>query len=311
MEKIAYIIPAYKDPVHLRRLISALNFHSDFYIHVDKKVDPEPFRKELSLLKKDVCFLNKHTVTWGGYSQVLSHKEMFRALLNSGTKYKRVVCISGLDYPVFSNKRIHEVFDKNPEKEFITGLNISHDEPKEIHRIVNYFFVDYPFLIRNPTAVKIVKRLSNTFKLKFKKSNVSYLNGKKCDIFFGSDWYALTYDCAKFVYESLCKEKQFLRYISTAFVPDELCINTIVFNSRFGNNAIRMPKNFALSLPGDVAFEKLSPLQYLEYREEMKTLVESDYNNILKSNKMFCRKTETGVSDSLMDQIDRMREQES
>ena len=69
-----------------------------------------------------------------------------------------------------------------------------------------------------------------------------------------------------------------------------------------------MPKNFALSIPGDIAFERLSPLQYLEYRDQMKTLVDADYNNILKSNKMFFRKAETGISNSLMDQIDRIRE---
>ena len=95
---------------------------------------------------------------WGGYSQVLSHKEMLGAILLSGERYKRIVCISGLDYPVYSNRRIHEMFDKNPEKEFITGLNISHDEPEELHRIINYFFVDYPFLIGNPIAVKIIKK---------------------------------------------------------------------------------------------------------------------------------------------------------
>lgn len=68
-----------------------------------------------------------------------------------------------------------------------------------------------------------------------------------------------------------------------------------------------MPKNFALSLPGDIAFERLSPLQYLEYRDQMETLVEADYDKIIKSNKMFFRKAETGISDLLMDQIDRIR----
>jgi|SRR6185312_1628119 len=311
MEKIAYIITTYKDPFHLKRLINALDFHCDFYIHIDKKVDLEPFKKELSTLKKDVCVVNKYTVNWGGYSQILSHKEMLGTIINSGKKYKRIVCISGLDYPVYSNSKIHEAFENNPQKEYIVGLNISHEEPQEVHRIINYFFVDHPFLIDNPILAEMLKRLANFFKINLKKSNISYLNGKKTDIFFGSDWYALTYNCAKYVYESLCNEKKFLRYLSTAHVPIELCINTIVFNSSFANNAIRMPKNFALSLPGDVAFEKLSPLHYLEYRDKIKTFVAADYENILKSNKMFCRKTETGVSDSLMDQIDRMREQGS
>lgn len=308
MERIAYIIIAHKDPAHLKRLISVLDFHSDFYIHIDKKVDFEPFRKELSLLQRGVYYCSKYTVSWGGYSSILAQKEMLRAILHSGNKYKRIVCISGLDYPIYSNRRIHEMFDKNPEKEFITGQNISHDEPEEIYRINKYFFVDNPFLVGNSIIVKVLKKISNVFKLHLKKRNVSHLNGKTSDIYFGSAWYAITYDCAKYVYESLCKEKKFLSYISTAFIPDELCINTVVFNSKFADNAIRMPRHFALSIPGDIAFETIAPLHYLEYRDQIKTFVETDYDKILISNKMFLRKAETGISDSLMDQIDRMRE---
>lgn len=309
MEKIAYIILAHKDPVHLKRLISVLNFHSDFYIHIDRKVDPRPFLKELSSLNIVVYSISKYAVTWGGYSLVLAQKEMLGAILNSGEKYKRIVCISGLDYPIYSNQMIHEIFDKNPKKEFIAGLNISHEEPKEIRRIINYFFVDYPFLIGNKIIAKSLRKLSPFIKLNLKKSNVSYLNKKKADVYFGSTWFAITYICAQNVYNSLCQEKRFLRYISTAYAPDELCINTIVFNSKFGKNAIRMPKNFALSIPGEIAFEKLSPLHYLNYKEKMYTLTECDYEKIVLSNKMFFRKAETGISDILLDKIDRMREQ--
>jgi hypothetical protein len=309
MEKIAYIIITHKDPAHLRKLISALDFYADFYIHIDKKVNSEPFRKELSSLQREIYVINKYTIEWGGYSQVLAQKELLRAVLYSGNKYKRIVCISGQDYPVYSNRRIHEVFDKNPHKEFIAGQNISHDEPKEIHRIINYYLVDYPFTVDSPMAIKILRKFSNIFKLNLRKRSVSYLNEKVADIFFGSDWWAITYNCAKYVYDSLCKEKKFLRYISTAYVPSELCINSIVFNSEFGNNAIIMPKNFSLSIPGDVAFERISPLHYLEYREKMNTLVKSDYDTILKSNKIFIRKAETGISDSLLDLIDISREE--
>lgn len=307
MNKIAYIITAYKDPAHLKRLINALNFDSDFYIHIDKKVDISPFIKELSTLNLTPSIISKYIVTWGGYSQILTHKELLGAVINSGNKYERIVCISGQDYPIYSNKKIHEEFRNNPEKEFITGLNISHEEPNEIFRIINYFLVDYPFLISNPTTVKIIKKIASIAPIKLKKGNVSILGGKKCDIYFGSDWYAITFECAKYVYESLCKEKKFLRYLSTAHVPIELCINTLVFNSRFGDNAMRIPKNFALSLPGDVAFEKLAPLHYLEYRDRINVFTLADYPKILRSNKMFIRKTETGISDSLMDLIDETR----
>ncbi len=69
-----------------------------------------------------------------------------------------------------------------------------------------------------------------------------------------------------------------------------------------------MPMNFALSIPGDISFERIAPMHYLEYRDKIKTFAEVDYVNIIKSNKLFFRKAETGTSDSLMNQIDRIRE---
>lgn len=43
--KIAYLIAAHTDPLHLRRLISALEIPevTDFYIHIDKRVDIAAF----------------------------------------------------------------------------------------------------------------------------------------------------------------------------------------------------------------------------------------------------------------------------
>ena len=43
--KIAYLIAAHNDPVHLKRLIDGLNIAdiTDFYIHLDKRADIKRF----------------------------------------------------------------------------------------------------------------------------------------------------------------------------------------------------------------------------------------------------------------------------
>ena len=48
--KLAYLIMAHTDPKHLRRLVDALNVKgkTDFYVHVDSKVDIDPFKAELN-----------------------------------------------------------------------------------------------------------------------------------------------------------------------------------------------------------------------------------------------------------------------
>ena len=42
---IGYIITAYTDPSHLNRLIRSLNYNAKFFIHIDRKVDIEPFKR--------------------------------------------------------------------------------------------------------------------------------------------------------------------------------------------------------------------------------------------------------------------------
>lgn len=53
--RIAYLISAYKDPIHLRRLISALSHGVEdsvsFFIHIDAKLDIRPFLGRWKLVK--------------------------------------------------------------------------------------------------------------------------------------------------------------------------------------------------------------------------------------------------------------------
>lgn len=68
--RIAYLISAYKDPHHLKRLIRALSIGVEnqvkFFIHVDAKVDIAPFKKYCDY-SRNIEFLDKrYLVQWGG-----------------------------------------------------------------------------------------------------------------------------------------------------------------------------------------------------------------------------------------------------
>ena len=48
--RIAYMIAAHTDPIQLRRLVISLNGEDiEFFIHIDKKNDIQPFLRELNL----------------------------------------------------------------------------------------------------------------------------------------------------------------------------------------------------------------------------------------------------------------------
>ena len=88
---LAYLISAYRDPEHLARLIKALDFNADFYVHIDANVDEAPFR---AALPHKVKFVHRHAVNWGGWNQVAYQYELVKAAVSSGCNYSHLVCAS-------------------------------------------------------------------------------------------------------------------------------------------------------------------------------------------------------------------------
>lgn len=68
--RIAYMIAAHTDPIQLRRLVISLNGEDiEFFIHIDKKSDIQPFLRELNL--ENVHFLkNRISTSWGAFHNV-------------------------------------------------------------------------------------------------------------------------------------------------------------------------------------------------------------------------------------------------
>lgn len=299
MNRIAYILSAYKDAPHLARLVSALNDQADFYIHIDLKTDLRPFKE---LLEDKATFVPGHRVSWGGWEQVEYQKELLAAVLRSGVEYARVVCLSGQDYPLWSNQEIHRYFNEHQETEFITGMNLTrcrHADQRS--KIINYHFFRDLGWESNWWKNKLIVASRHLMKaLPFRKEATTMIGRRKADVFFGSDYWAITLPCARYIYEKLCTEKEMTRYFKTSFVPSELCIQTIVFNSPFGKQALLYEGDY----PG---LSGLTPLHYIEYGKAIKTLTADDWPVLQRSGKMFCRKVASGVSDKLVEEIDSIR----
>lgn len=303
MSRIAYIISAYRDASHLARLVDALNEDADFYIHIDRKADSRPFRE---LLKDKATFVPSHWVSWGGWEQVEYQKELLAAVLHSGIPYTRVVCLSGQDYPLWSNEKIHRYFDEHKETEFIMGMNLTRSADKRLlSKVIHYhFFRDLRWKNLWLKNKFIVASRSLMKQLPFKKQPVTKIDHKEADIFFGSDYWGLTLPCARYVYEKLCTEEELKRYLKTSFVPSELCIQTLVFNSPFGKHALLREEKYG-------GLFTLTPLHHIVYGKSIKTMSLEDWPALKQSGKMFCRKVVSGVSDSLVETIDAERKQET
>lgn len=296
MSRIAYIISAYKDAPHLARLVDALNDKADFYIHIDQKSDIKPFEEALG---DKVTFVPRHWVSWGGWEQVEYQKELLGAVIRSGVAYDRVVCLSGQDYPLWSNEEIHRYFDENKETEFIAAMNLSRSSnPQQRSKIERYhFFRDLQWRnlwLKNKLVVasRWLMRL-----LPLRKDDILWIGDIEAEIYFGSDYWALTLPCARYVYDILQKDYNDLApYFKTSFVPSEMCIQTIVFNSPFKPHAMLYEGEYK-------GLSALTPLHYLVYGKAIKTMTQEDWPVLQQSGKMFCRKVVSGASDELVESI--------
>ncbi|SOD99836.1 beta-1,6-N-acetylglucosaminyltransferase [Spirosoma fluviale] len=300
--KIAYIITAYKDETHLFRLIKSLDSNSDFYVHIDKKVDITPFEILFQNIENVFFIKYRYSVNWGSFNQLLSQMELLRCVVDSGIEYHRVVCLSGLDYPIFSNAVIADTLSSN-DFEYIQAMNLSQTITLSQHLKVTLYHYFRDFETKHVLLKKMLSGISrNIMKLTpFRKKTSVLISDKLVDVYMGSDYWALTFDCAKYVYSKLESEKALMAYFKYTFVPSEMCIHTIIFNSHYSEKAILYAGS---NYPG---LCNLTPLHYIVYGKSIKIFTDTDFSELVNSGKMFFRKATTDASGKLLDMIDKHR----
>ena len=224
------------------------------------------------------------------------------AVLSCGKQYDSVFFLSGMDYPLWSNERIKFYLINNPHREFIMAMNLSDCyEPRKMQtRVRQYHFRDLP--IKNQKVRRILYGVIREVLdiLHIRKDNYITIGNRICKVYCGSSWWCLSGECLKYVYDTICSQKEYWKYFRTCLAPDEMLVQTIVFNSMYGAKAILHEGNY----PGLVG---LTPLHYIEYDKEIETYNENDFEKLIGSGKMFVRKVRTGVSDELIRKIDNYR----
>lgn len=293
--QIAYLITAYIDPSHLKRLINSLDYNknednTEFFIHIDKKNNIFDFSSIIN--KPNVHFIKtRYKISWGDFSQVQSIVALIKESLKKQYKFDRFVCISGTDYPLYSNKRIFEEFKFNRYKEYLIGYNITKgNSNKQKEKLKKIWFMKFNF----------TRRLSRI--LPMRKRNYTVINNKIVDVYFGSDYWALSREAMIYVLQTYQENKILVNYLRYCYVPSEMFIQTIIFNSKYKKNTISVQDKDYNGL------STLTPLHYIEYNEKIEVFQETDFELLINSDKMFFRKALTGKSDKLLELIDKYRE---
>ena len=285
---MAFLISAYTEPRSLHALIKKLNemLCADFFIHIDQKARIEPFLYDLENMPNVYFVKERIHVYWGGYSQVEMQISMIREMLARNTQYKRVINLTGTDYPVAKAETIVKTLEKE-EIEYIIGFDVNHEiNPGRRKMSLKYscfYLMDTHRFIR---AALIRLRLPRF-----------YFKTVKTPIYYGSEYWALSYACISELYRSYLDNEQLQKLFRYSFAPSEAWIHTMFFNSHWKDRAVQSLKNECHGLV------KLSPITFFKYSKSIKILDERDYEDIINSGRLFARKIITGKSDRLISML--------
>lgn len=300
--KIAYLISAYTDAPHLARLVDALNEDADFYVHIDASVDDKPFLAALQG-RPNVTFLrHRHTVLWGDITQVYYQRDLMRTALDRGTTYDRLVLISGMDYPMWSNAKIRQYFTQHADEDFIMGQDLTlltRHETRFFRTFRPQTWWSFISKKRNMQVRHLLRLIVSA--LGYRKPLTLQVAGKRWHVFHGSDYWALRAATARTLLETLDTYPHILRFFRTAFVPSETIWQTLLFNNP------TLAKHATLVPPPYNGLSTLTPLHFIDYSRGILVLGTADLPRLHDSGKMFCRKCATGQSDALMDRLDAER----
>lgn len=273
MNKHAWLIIAHNEIEVTRRLVSLLDDNrNDIFIHIDKKYFNSDWNKLTECVTKSkIKIFSKIDVKWGGYSQIATELELYKVAANTKEYYCYYHLISGVDFPIKSNKEILDFFDRNSGYEF---LEVVKKEVAESYNIKDRYSVFHFYLKRGRFFWKI-KRLS--IKLQ-KKLGIN--RSPEIRPYFGSNWASLTDDAVQVLIRSENKIKKIFRYSLTC---DEVYKATILMeNEEFRKRLYRKPiKDTCISYN----------MRYIDWkRGNPYVFTMSDFDVLINCNALLARK---------------------
>ena len=223
MLKHAYLILAHNEFIVLRSLVSCLDDErNDIFIHFDRKVKEIP---EVSVSRSRLFILkNRVRVLWGDFSMVEAEERLFEAAVANGP-YSYYHLLSGVDLPIKSQDQIHDYFQRNAGKEFISFMDVSKAEidyrMRYVHLFPKGFRRNPSFLYRLRGGIVLLQR------------GLLLKRNRKVDLYKGSQWMSVTENMARLFIESKAWIKKVFNH---TFIPDEFVFQTLCMRSSISEN---------------------------------------------------------------------------
>ncbi len=301
---IAYLISAHTDPAQLQRLVAALGPKAHCFIHIDRKSDITAFTALVG--GENVHFLERRTdVRWGTINEWDYQLALIEAAIGYPLHFDRLVTLSGLDYPLWSNQRIEAYFEEQGERQLLAAMPL-----KEDLKSAQIFRVPRPYTTLPLIGNRGNQRLSILLRkiiaaTGYRKKFTFKVNGQEWREYKGAAWWAISEEMARYVADTYHKYERDIRsYFRHQHCPAETLLQTIAFNSpEWRGRCILFPCGDQSSL------EEKTLLHHIEYTDAIRIWEEKDYDVLMRSGKMFTRKLTSARSQGLVKLIDKNRAQ--
>lgn len=298
--RIAFIYLVHDDPVLTGRLIAGLTRHPDFdvFMHVDAKVDIDPFLSVVSPLQRAFVVKDRVEVHWAGFSQVVATIETLRYAF-SHSYYDRIVVLQGGTYMLWSNEKIHAYFESLGSQELVHMSAPKASDFSNVHKYRLDWRMD---------ATRFCDRISNLKTRVLYKGRIPlWSKPLGAPSSFGripirESWaqVSLTGECALSLIDFYDSESYYNAYFSRSYAPDESYIPTFVAFSSFGqstveNGEVRPNRNIEGTLN----------TTYFEYPDVVRTFSEVDMIPALQAKGFpFVRKVTSSRSEDFLISLD-------
>jgi hypothetical protein len=313
MFDIVYIILAFDNPKQIKRLISSLNAESVFfYIHVDRKVDQNPFELFLNEFNnvKFVDTYNRNEISWGDNKMVKSILNLLK-LLNEFHKFGYCVLLSNNDYPIKSNESIRQYFVNKYGNSFIAINQLDPESTIFKQRLKSYKFdisknrkdlVLIPslwdksfFSLKNMVSIKKIvetKQFFNLIKILFKRNHPFGIVP-----YWGSPWWAIPIEIINEILDFCHNNYNYVKFHEETFISDEIFFQTILFH---------LKETGKIRTKFDV---RCTYMKFKENESSPEILHESDYQEILNLPErfLFARKFDSYKDYKILNMIDNSR----
>ncbi len=287
--RIAFLILAHSDALHLERLCRILHPHSVF-VHIDGKARGFPIEK-IAALPGVTIVKPSIKVHWGDFSMIEATLTLLRTAREKA-QFDRYVLLSGACYPVQPLPALEAALALDSTREWIALTPIT----RESHL--------FSLIGRRWRMAPIVRQTTLDRQLRSGWNKASKMIGRDLEReigmtpYFGSQWWALTGDCVAMILEFVNSHPSFVHAYRSVYAPDEHFFHTIVANSGFGASAIPVEDHGS-------ATNQFTPLHLISTANDRYFgHEEAEFLLVSATEHLFIRKVSTERSGVLLDWID-------